>query len=62
MRTNAMVVDISRSSLLFSSASNADSSGTSSGSALRRRCGSEPPSALTRSRRYCISGLSSAGL
>ncbi len=40
MRTNAMVVDNSRPSpLALSNASNADSGGTSSGAAVRRRAG-----------------------
>src|SRR3954462_13844446 len=45
MRTNAIVVDTWRSPVPLSWASNASSAGTSSGSALRRRCGSGPPSA-----------------
>ena len=62
MRTNAMVVEISRLSVLASCALKAESSGTSSAFEVRRRCGKEPPSCARRSRRYFISGLSSGGV
>ena len=59
----AIVVEISRpSAVACSSASKAESGGISSGALVRRRTGIEPPSALRRACRYCISGVSSAGL
>ena len=61
IRTNAMVVEISRSSEPLSCVSNALSAGISSGVALRLRAGSEPPMASVRERRYFISGESSGG-
>ena len=52
IRTNAIVVEIVRSPVGLSWASNADSSGTGSVSVERvRRTGSAPPSAARRSRR-----------
>ena len=60
IRTNAIVVEISRPSVALSWPSKADSGGTSSGSDFRRRDGRLPPSAARRSRRYFSSGLSSA--
>ena len=62
MRTNAMVVEISRPSVPLSNWSKAESGGTSSDCALRRRAGRLPPIACTRSLRYFISGLVSGGL
>ena len=61
-RTNAIVVEISRSPVSSSWPLKVSSGGTSSGAARRRRAGSEPPSAARHSRRYCISGLSAGGL
>src|ERR1700740_2923347 len=58
MRTKAIVVEISRLSVLASWALNAESSGTSRAFEVRRRCGRRPPSAARRSRRYFISELS----
>ena len=52
IRTNAIVVEISRSPVPSSWVLNASSSGTGSDSgARRRRTGSPPPSASRRSRR-----------
>jgi hypothetical protein len=62
MRTNAIVVEISRSPVPSSIAPNAERSGTASGGAVRTRVGSEPPSEMRRSRMYFASSLSSAGL
>ncbi len=50
MRTNAMVVEISRSPVPSSCAPKAESGGTASGSHSVRRAGKEPPSASRRSR------------
>ena len=61
-RTNAIVVEISRSPVPSSWPLKVSSGGTGSGSARRRRAGSEPPSAARHSRRYCISGLSARRL
>ena len=61
MRTNAIVVEFSRSPLPWSWAPKADSSGTASASDFARRTGSPPPSASSRSRRYVISGESAGG-
>ena len=61
IRTKAMVVDSSRSPLLLSCVSNADSGGAGSGSALRRRRGSPPPNSWRRCLSHLISGLSSGG-
>ena len=62
MRTNAIVVEISRPSAVASSSGlNASSFGASRARLLRRRWGSEPPSAARSSRRYFISGELSAG-
>ena len=55
-RTNAIVVEISRSPVPSSWDLNSSRSGTGSAAARRRRAGSEPPSAARRSRRNCISG------
>ena len=62
MRTNAIVVEISRSPVPSSWVLKASSAGTASGAAVGARAGSEPPSAARRSRRYAISGESSGGL
>jgi hypothetical protein len=59
-RTNAIVVEISRSPVLSSCALKASSVGTSSATDFTRRAGRLPPSAARRSRRYFSSGLSSA--
>ena len=60
-RTNAIVVETSRSPVPVSWDSKAESSGTGRTSAWRRRAGSDPPSAARRSRRNVISGESSGG-
>ncbi len=54
--TNAMVVDISRSSVLFRKRSNVDSGGTGRDSALRRREGRYPPSSMRLAFMYSASG------
>ena len=60
IRTKAIVVEIVRSPVGLSWASNADSSGTGSVSLdLARRSGRNPPSASRRPRRYACSGLPS---
>ncbi len=51
IRTNAIVVEISRSPLPSSWPLNVSSGGIGSGAASALRCGSEPPSSRRRSRR-----------
>ena len=60
MRTKAIVVEISRSSVPFNNASNASKPGICSGLLTGLRCGTTPM-ALLRSLRYFISRLSSGG-
>ena len=62
MRTNAIVVEISRSPVPSSCDLNVSSGGAVIEEDFGRRAGSEPPSASRRSRRNCISGESSGGL
>ena len=62
IRTNAMVVDISRSPVATSMFSKVVNAGVLSSLPLRRRCGTKPPIAWRRAAIYCISALSSAGL
>ena len=60
-RTKAIVVDISRPSLVASkSGAKVSKAGTGKLSALERRCGKYPPSSLRRARMYSNSGLPSA--
>ena len=61
-RTKAMVVEISRSSVLFNSGSNIDSSGTFKAGILWCRTGNEPPNFSRAAFRYFISAESSGGL
>ena len=53
--TNAIVVEISRSSVLLRNRSKADSGGTASGSVLRRRAGRKPPRSMRRAFMYSAS-------
>ncbi len=63
MRTNAIVVEISRPSPVASrSGLKLSSFGASSLVLLRRRCGIDPPRCARSSCRYFISGELSAGL
>ena len=62
IRTNAMVVDISRSPVLTNIFSKVDNGGITNSLPLRRRAGTEPPMAARRSAMYSISGESGAGL
>ena len=62
IRTKLIVVEISRSPVPSSWDLKASSSGVGSDSALRRRAGSEPPSAARRSRMNSASGECSGGL
>ena len=62
IRTNAMVVEISRSPVETNIFSNADNGGIVSSLPLRLRAGTEPPIAARRVAIYSISGESAAGL
>jgi len=62
MRTNAIVVEISRSPVAVSIFSNAVRGGVLSALPLRLRCGTNPPKASRLSIMYLISGESDAGL
>jgi hypothetical protein len=62
MRTNAIVVEISRSPVPSSWDLNASNGGAASDVERGRLTGSEPPSVSRRSRRNSISAVSAGGL